>query len=407
MPEPEIQEKIQEKGKGNAASAGRNEEEPPVVPGLADLIEFINAMGATPPRGQPQLHREQVERIEKSPLRPALQALRPIYRMLFPSEGSSGTAQTQAQVPEQPEAIAPTPQPASTLGPGSWRSTKRPTPAAAPAAAGITKTEAGLKLVSSKLNSVSQAVTDMKNSTKTAKDQVEAARDQVEAVEKRVSQISGQLDPAITELTQEVKRLQVDLIGDFKGERTRLETKVKGLEAEVNRLNKVVSRLDSKVVRLEKEGNELQQVIHNTGAELLGVEVASEMAVRGTFIDEPGKTGGRKGTDKASGDVLQTAKKVRTNASNSKLRNAAAEKEEIFQDIQFVGLVLDQIRRGNRVRLVSQASPRPTGQPDAASNNPASSAATAMPEASTNETAISVTQGRTTLSDLNACGYLS
>ncbi|KAG9042243.1 hypothetical protein FS837_011101 [Tulasnella sp. UAMH 9824] len=433
-PEPETREK----GKGNAAGAEMDAAEPPVVPGLADLVEFLNTLGATPLGVRPQLNPEQVERLKKSPLRPALQALQPIYRKIV-----------EAQVPQQPETNAPTPQPAPSRWPGPWSSAKQPTPAAAPAAAGITKTEAGLNSVSSKLNSVSQAVTDMKNSTKTAKDQVEAARDQVEAVEKRVSQISGQLDPALAELTQEIKRLQVDLMDDFKAERTRLETKVKELEEEVDQLNKDVGQLENEYFQLGKEADQLQRVIHDSRAELLAVEVASKMALQGTFSYAPDKKGSRKGTHDASGDLVETAKKVRTNTlglitkcrvlfalvnpdletdanapdismegewgrcaehlrtSNSKLRNAAAEKEEIFQDIQFVGLVLDQIRRGNRVQLVSQSPPRPTGQPDGASNNPPSSAATATFEPSTTEAVISISQGRTTLSDLNACGYLS
>ncbi|KAG9042503.1 hypothetical protein FS837_010765 [Tulasnella sp. UAMH 9824] len=417
---------------GNAAGTGWNAAEPPVVRGLAELVEMVDAMAASPLGARPKLNQEVVEKVKASPLEPVLKSLAIVFKKLGPLEGSPEHLQAQAA------------QSASTPGSGP-SSGQLPTPAAASAEAGITKTEAGLISVSSKLNSVSQAVTDMKNSTKTAKDQVEAARDQVEAVEKRVSQISGQLDPALAELTQEVKRLQVDLMDDFKAERTRLETKVKGLEEEVNQLNKTVNQSLNVVFQQEKEVYYRQKAIDNTRAELLAVEVASEMAVQGTFSDEPDKTGSRKGTDAASGDLLQTAKKtlglitkcralfalvnpdLETDAnapdvimegewgrcaehlrtSNSKLRNAAAEKEEIFQDIQFVGLVLDQIRRGNRVQLVSQSSPRPTGQPDAASINPASSSATATFEPSTTEAVISISQGRTTLSDLNACGYLS
>lgn len=72
----------------------------------------------------------------------------------------------------------------------------------------------------------------------------------------QVSQMSGKLDPALTELTQGIKKLQVGLLGDVKTERTRLETKVNDLEKEVK---------------------ELQQVIDATKAELLPVEVASKV----------------------------------------------------------------------------------------------------------------------------------
>ncbi|KAG8931301.1 hypothetical protein FRC00_000834 [Tulasnella sp. 408] len=287
----------------NAAGFARNAAEPgapAVVRGLAELVEVLDAMAASPLGARPKLNSELIKSISNSPLEPVLKALNPVYKKLGPLEGSPEHLQAQAA------------QVASTPGSGP-SSTQQPTPAAASAAAAITKTEAGLISVSSKLNSVSQAVTDMKNSTKTAKEQLEATRDQVEAVEKRVSQVSGQLDPALTELAQEVKRLQVDLIDEFKGERTRLETKVKGLEAKVNQLNNAVDYLEKYILQLIQEADDRQQVIHDTRAELSAVEVASEMALQGTFSDEGDTMGVHEGTDEASGDLLQTAKKVRNN----------------------------------------------------------------------------------------------
>lgn len=71
------------------------------------------------------------------------------------------------------------------------------------------------------------------------------------------------------------------MIDDFKGERTRLETKVKGLEAEVNQLNSQSNLLKSKVTLLEWEEYKLRKVIHDTRAELLAAEGASEVCMRG------------------------------------------------------------------------------------------------------------------------------
>ncbi|KAG8931300.1 hypothetical protein FRC00_000833 [Tulasnella sp. 408] len=397
----------------NAAGTSSNTTaERPVVQGLAELVEILDAMAASPLGARPKSNQDLIERIKKSPLEPVLKSLTIVSQKLGPLEGS----------PEQLLQAAQS-QPTPGSGPSS---AKQPTPAAAPAAAGIRKTEADLKSVSSKLNSVSQAVTDMKDSAKAVKTQLEAAKDKAEAVEKKVSfnedmiqvsQISGTLDPALAELTQEVKKLEVDLLDEFNGERTRLEKKVEGLETKVNALaeeNKVLNR----------ETKKLQQVIRDTSAELLPVKAATEVALQGTFSGEPDKPCDPQGPDKAPGNLLQTAKKVRTNlgkptaygdplsdeslqTSNSKLRNAVVEKEQIVQNLGLVSLVLDQVRRGHDVQLVTQASPRPAGQPAVASNSPASSAAPAKSDPSTTETVIAVSQARTSLSELNTCGYLS
>lgn len=63
--------------------------------------------------------------------------------------------------------------------------------------------------------------------------------------------------------------------------------------------------------------------------------------------------------------------------SDSKLRDAVEEKEETAQKLQFVGLVLDQMRKGHSIQLLAQDISRLTAQPAAASNEPASSAAPA------------------------------
>ncbi|KIO29993.1 hypothetical protein M407DRAFT_159519 [Tulasnella calospora MUT 4182] len=101
------------------------------------------------------------------------------------------------------------------------------------------------------------------------KQSAKAAKDQMEAVDRKVSQISGKLDPALADLTEEVKRLQVDLVDEFDAERTRFETKIKGLEAEVKELGEEGKEL-------KKEARVLQQVIRDTRAELLPVKVALE-----------------------------------------------------------------------------------------------------------------------------------
>lgn len=93
----------------------------------------------------------------------------------------------------------------------------------------------------------------------------------------QVSQISANLDPALAELAQEVKKLEVDLIDEFNGERTCLETKVKGLKKDVN-------KLEGENQALEQETKKLQKVIRDTRAELLPVEVASEVGRRGDCV---------------------------------------------------------------------------------------------------------------------------
>lgn len=64
------------------------------------------------------------------------------------------------------------------------------------------------------------------------------------------------MDPVLSDLTQGVKKLQASILEEAKAERTRLEAKNK---------------------ELEKEVKELQQVIHDTRAELLPVEVVSKV----------------------------------------------------------------------------------------------------------------------------------
>ncbi|KAG9042507.1 hypothetical protein FS837_010769 [Tulasnella sp. UAMH 9824] len=397
MTEPENREK----GNGVGVGAGRSAEEPGVVPGLAELIEVINTMGSAPPGVRPHLNQGLLDKIKSTPLRPALKALEPIYMKL----GSPvKNAPEQTQRPEDPQTV---PQPVSTPGPGpssahSQPLQRTPTPvsdpssaqqpaptAAAPDATELKNLEAGLKSLSSKLESVSQAFTDvatrgdlvgnfqiLNNNLRQAdsetrdavKASVNASKTQFETLDKKVSQISSKLDPVLSALTEGVKRLQAGLLEEAKAERTRLEAK--------NR-------------ELEKEVKELQQVIHDTRAELLPVEVASKIALQGTFSDEPDKKGGHGGNGNTTLNLLQTAKKVRTNtlglvakcrtlfafisrdgetesdvpnlgkegewgrctdhlrASNSKLRNAVKGKEESDQRLQFIGFAIEQIRKGN------------------------------------------------------------
>ncbi|KAG8914218.1 hypothetical protein FRC00_000494 [Tulasnella sp. 408] len=414
---------------GNSRAGNtRNAPVPPVLPGLAELVEILNAMAAAPLGARPKLNQASIERIRNSQLHPVIDGLQSVYRKLGPLEGSS--EHLQAQGAQQPNGNLPTPLTASTPGPGP-SSAQQPTPAAAPAAAGITNAEAGLKSVSSKLKSVSEAITtsgekkDMKASTKAAKERAEAADRKLMLVATQsktiqVSQVSGKLEPALTDLAQEVKKLQVDMIDEFNGERTRFDTKVKGLEMNVN-------ELQEEVKELKKETKELQQVIRDAKAELLAVEVASEIALQGTFSDEHDKTSGPLRPNKAPSDLLQTAKRSKLGAnapdismegewgrcaehlrtSNAKLRNAVVEKEETIQKLHLVGLVLDQMRRGNSVQLVSQDISRPTGQPTAATDDVASSAAPEKSKPSTAETVIAVSPACTSFSDLNPSFYLS
>ncbi|KAG9042504.1 hypothetical protein FS837_010766 [Tulasnella sp. UAMH 9824] len=422
------------KGNGHAAAApsSGNSTETSTVPGLAELVEVLSAMAATPLGARPKLNQDSIEKIKNSSLHSVLNGLKLIYQKIGPLEGSPEHLQTQAI--QWPNNLPPSRQPPSTPGP-SRSSAQQPTPAAAPAAAGITNAEASLRSVSTKLNSVSQAVTDMKASTK-------AAKDQVEAVDKKVSQVSGRLEPALADLAQEVKKLQVDMMDEFNGERTRFETKVKGLKTNIK-------DLEEEVKELKKETKELQQVIRDTKAELLPVEVASEIALQGTFSEEPNKKCGSERPNKAPSNLLQTAKKVRSNTldlitkcrvlfavldpgletganapdismegewsrcaehlrtSNAKLRNAVVEKEETIQKLHLVGLVLDQMRRGNSVQLVSQDLSRPTGQPASTSDDVASSTAPERSKPSTTDTVIAVSQACTSFSDLNPSFYLS
>lgn len=412
----------------NLQSGGSPGAEPTAMPGLAELIGILEAMAAVSLGARPRLDQDLIDKVKSSPLLPVLYPLQSVYKKLGPLEGSPEHLQAQAQAAQRPVALPRTPQPAS--NPGSSPSlAQQPTPAAAPAAAGITSAEVGLKSVSSKLDSVSQAITDMKESTK-------AAKDQVEAVDKKVSQISGKLEPAVAELTQEVKRLQVDLVDEFNGERTRFERKAMLLGEEI-------MELEEEVKVLKKEARELQRVIRDTRAELLPVEAASETALQGTFFNEPEQTSDLRETDKASSNLLQTAKKVRTNTlglvtkcralfavinrdpetgvnitdvsldgewgrcaeylrtCKSKLRDAVEEKEETAQKLQFVGLVIDQMLKGHSVQVLTRDLSRLTAQPTAASSGPASSDPTPVDSnPSIIRTSVAPSQARGSPSDL-------
>ncbi|KAG8952777.1 hypothetical protein FRC04_003701 [Tulasnella sp. 424] len=179
--------------------------------------------------------------------------------------------------------------------------------------------------------------------------------------------MSAKLDPAFNEILQGINKLQVGLLGDVKAEKTRLETRVN---------------------ELEKEVKNLQDVINDTRTELLPLEVASKIALKGTLSEDADKASTRGGATNAPGNVVQTAKRVRTNtleliakcwalftfinrdptpgsnapdigtegewgrcaehlrASNTRLRSAIEEKEESAQKLQFFGFVVDQIRKG-------------------------------------------------------------
>lgn len=144
-------------GSSDGGGNGRDASELPVVPGLAELVEVLNAMAAAPLGERPQLDRASIDRIKDSQLRPVLKGLEAIYIKFGPLEGS--LVHLQAQTAQQPNGNLPTPLTASTPGSG-LASAQQPTPAAAaPATAGITSAEAGLKSVSSKLKSVSEAIT--------------------------------------------------------------------------------------------------------------------------------------------------------------------------------------------------------------------------------------------------------
>ncbi|KAG9024766.1 hypothetical protein FS837_005202, partial [Tulasnella sp. UAMH 9824] len=288
---------------GPAPANAKDSEDAQTIPGMQDLIEFINALAAVPLGTRPQLNPEQVERIKKSPLRPVVQALQPIYRKIV---------EANVEPEKPPEAKPPTPQPTSTPEPEPSSAQQTPK-AAALDVAELKNMEAELRSLSSKLDSVSQAVADvtkqedisasfrtlesnLRKADSETRDVVQASasasKTQFETVDNKVSQMTGKLDPVLTELTQGIKKLQVGLLGDVKADRTRLETKVNELEREVK---------------------ELQQVIDATKAELLPVEVASKIALQGTFSDEMDKTSTRAGPGNAAGNVVQTAKRVRTN----------------------------------------------------------------------------------------------
>ncbi|KAG8914216.1 hypothetical protein FRC00_000492 [Tulasnella sp. 408] len=380
----------------------RDEDNHPVVPGLDDLVEVLSMMAAAPPGARPRLNQDHIERINNSPLHPVLKQLQPIYKKLGPLEGSPEhlQAQAQAQIVQRMETLLASPQSESAPGPGPSSARPRPpqiasVPGPGPSSAPgpgpspaqqppstpapdvdrIKNVEASLSALTSNLNLVAQAVLDvttrgemggnfqtLENNLRradsetrdTVKASVDAAKTQVDNVDKKISRMTDKVDPMLTELAQGIKKLQVGLLGDVKAERTRLETKVN---------------------ELEKEVKQLQQVIDTTKAELLPVEIASEIALRGTFSDETGKVDGRRGSNSATVSLPQTAKRVRTNAFNSKLRKAVEEKEETAQKLQFVGFVIDQVRQSDSTQLFTQDLSRLTPQPTAGSKGVAASEA--------------------------------
>ncbi|KAG8931303.1 hypothetical protein FRC00_000836, partial [Tulasnella sp. 408] len=263
--------------------------------------------------------------------------------------------EAQAQEAQRAEANRPPPQPASTPGPGpsstqaetgstpgrvSSSVQQPPATTTALDVAELKGIQAGLGSISSTLGSVAQAVT-----REAVKASITTAKSQIEAVDKKVSQMSGKLDP-LAEVTVGVKRLRAGLLEGAKAERTSLAARNKELENQVK---------------------ELQQIIHDTRAELLPVEVVSKIALQGVFSDEPDKKDGRGGNQAATGTLLQTAKKdeIDSNvpdlgtegewsrcveyvqASNAKLRTAVEEKKETVEKLLFVGFVVEQIRKGH------------------------------------------------------------
>ncbi|KAG8930507.1 hypothetical protein FRC01_002683 [Tulasnella sp. 417] len=398
---------------GNATAADKNAAEPPVVPGLAELVEVLSAMAAAPQGVRPKLNLDLIERIKNSPLHPVLKELQPVYKKLGPLEGSPDHLQAQAQAAQHPGVNPPTPQPTSAPEPGP-SSPQPPLPtSAALNADDIKNVEVMLTSLSSKLDSISHAVTDVTTRAEmcnnfqtlehrlrqadsetldTMKASANAAKTQLEVVDRKISQISGKLDP-LPEVMQRLKKLEAGLLGDAKTDRIRLESKNKELETEVK---------------------ELLQIIHDASAELLPVEVASKAALQGAFTDESdtGKPGGRRATINSTNHLLQTAKKVRANTLgliskchalvafinhdiqkdsdipdlgtegewgrctenlrgiNSKLRRAVEEKEETTQKLQFVGFVIDQIRKSDSIQFLTQDSARLPAQSTAAFNDP-------------------------------------
>ncbi|KAG8923827.1 hypothetical protein FRC00_005807, partial [Tulasnella sp. 408] len=394
------------KGNGHAAAAASsgNPTETSAVPGLAELVEVVAAMAAAPLGARPKLNQDLIEKINNSPLHPVLKELQPVYKKLGPLVGSpehlqaQAQAHAQAQAAHRTEAHTTTAQPESAPGPGPSSANPQPsqpasTPTSGPSStqqspstpaaldiAELKRMEAALRSMSAKLDSVSQAV-----AREAVKASGTATKTQIETVDRKVTQMADKFDPALAELKVGVKRLQVSLLDDARADKTRLETRVK---------------------ELENENKELQRVIRDTNAELLPVEVASQIALQGTFTDGPdadkpgtgkpgaGKPGARGSSDSAVPSLLQTARKVRNNTlvlaakcralftfinrdrdtdklesdlpdlgkdgewgrcaehlrvSHSKLRNAVEEKEETAQKLQFVGFVIDQIRKGHYI----------------------------------------------------------
>ncbi|KAG8952779.1 hypothetical protein FRC04_003703 [Tulasnella sp. 424] len=368
----------------NNAAGGSVEEPPQPLPGLVELVEILDIMGAAPPGVRPPINQELIERIKSSPLQPVTKLLRPIWLKL-------GSPENPAEQPPRPEANQPS-QPTSTPGPDP-SSTQQPTPPeVTPNGTEIKHIEAGLQSLSSKLDSVTRAVGDVATNSAMAgnfkmlednlrkvdsetRDAVNTSfttsKRQFEAVDTKVSEMSAKLHPALHEISQGINKLQVGLLGDVRAEKTRLQTRVNDLEKEVK---------------------DLQQVIDATRTELLPVEAASKIALQGSLSEEADKPSTRTaaGNNPAAAppNVVQTAKRVRANTlgliakcralfafinrdpttgsnvpdlgtegewarcadhlktSNTRLCSAIEEKEESAQKLQFVGFVVDQIRKG-------------------------------------------------------------
>ncbi|KAG8923063.1 hypothetical protein FRC00_006677, partial [Tulasnella sp. 408] len=181
-------ENPKDKANGNtaansASAASKNPPEQPIIPGLAELVEVLNAMAAAPLGARPKINPELIEKIKNSPLHPVLGGLQPVFKKLGPTEGSPEHQQAQAEAAQRAGAHPPTPQPESAPGPGPSsvqpelpRLTSTPAfdpssvhqPPPTPAAldvAELKKMEATLISLSSKLDFVSHAVTDVTTRT--------------------------------------------------------------------------------------------------------------------------------------------------------------------------------------------------------------------------------------------------
>ncbi|KAG8952775.1 hypothetical protein FRC04_003699 [Tulasnella sp. 424] len=298
--------------------------------GLNELVDLLNLMGTAPPGERPQLNPELIRVIRGTALKPVLDSLmQGIYEKLCAAADAeqAGAAPPKAE-PRPPR--PPTPPP--------------PPPVATPTPAPV------------------ESAPQQQQHVPVPMDAAE-----LKDIEAGIKSLSSKLDPALLELSQGIEKLQVGLFDIAKAEKTRLEVRVN---------------------ELEKEVKDLQQVIDATRTELLPVEVASKIALQGMFSEDADKASPREGKTNATGNVVLTAKKVRTNtmgliakcralftfinrdpttgskvpdlgiegewgrcaehlrASNTRLRSALEEKEESAQKLQFVGFVVDQIRKG-------------------------------------------------------------